>query len=225
MMGCRKLLHLLSQQQPELWCPGRDVFFKLLRENGLLVNRRRRSSRTTDSKHSFNRKQNMLQQMLVTRSSQVVVSDITYIRTSAGYVYLSLVSDYYSRKIIGYDVSTSLDAEGALGAMKMAIASARLKAGTLHHSDCGVQYCCSLYQDILYCYKIVPSMTEKNHCYENAVAERINGILKYEYGLCSCFRNLRQVRAAVKEAIALYNNERPHSSLQYKTPAEVFDAG
>jgi putative transposase len=224
LMGCRKLLHLLRQDAPDLWSGGRDMFFKILRQHSLLVVRRRCGVRTTNSKHGFNRRQNLLQQMHVDRPNQVVISDITYLKTVSGYVYLCLVSDYYSRKIIGYDLSRSLAAEGAVGAMKMALSQISDTRGSVHHSDCGVQYCCHDYQGLLKQHKMVASMTEQNHCYENARAERINGILKYEYGLRACFRSLRHARAAVAEAIDLYNTRRPHSSLQYKTPAQVFAA-
>ena len=160
--------------------------------------------------------------MKVTAPNQVWVSDITYIRTVKGFCYLALITDLYSRKIVGYDISDSLELTGCLRALKKALASARPAAGLVHHSDRGIQYCSKQYVSELQKRKVKISMTEENHCYENAVAERVNGILKDEFYLDQCFVNTHNAKIATKNAIQIYNNKRLHLSLGYKTPNMVF---
>jgi transposase InsO family protein len=157
----------------------------------------------------------------LTASHQALVSDITYIRTDIGFVYLALVMDAYSRKIVGYDCSDSLEAEGCLRALDQALKQLPAGRQVVHHSDRGSQYCCYAYVDKLKAAGVQVSMTEKNHCYENAQAERLNGILKYEYGLKETFKDKNQAYAAVVQAIDLYNTRRPHQALNYAIPAEV----
>ena len=160
--------------------------------------------------------------MDVTAPNQVWVSDITYIRTVSGFCYLALITDMYSRKIVGYDISDSLELTGCLRALKLALRQARPAAGLVHHSDRGVQYCSNQYVNELKKRKIRISMTEENHCYENAIAERVNGILKDEFYLDQCFFDTRYAIKATKNAIYIYNNKRLHLSLGYKTPNMVF---
>ncbi|MFC0879021.1 IS3 family transposase, partial [Saccharicrinis sp. FJH2] len=160
--------------------------------------------------------------MDVTAPNQVWVSDITYIRTINGFCYLALITDMFSRKIVGYDISDSLELAGCLRALKRAIKQARPKAGLVHHSDRGIQYCSNQYVEQLNKQQIKISMTEENHCYENAIAERVNGILKDEFYLDQTFFSKKIASKATHNAIYIYNNKRLHISLGYKTPNMVF---
>jgi putative transposase len=161
--------------------------------------------------------------MTVTAPNQVWVSDITYIRTVNGFCYLALITDMYSRKIVGFDVSDSLELAGCLRALQKALWHARPAAGLVHHSDRGIQYCSNQYVNELKNRDIQISMTEENHCYENAIAERVNGILKDEFYLDQCFFSLKNAQIATKNAINIYNNKRLHLSLDFKTPNMVFN--
>jgi len=201
---------------------GRDRLFDILRAHNMLVKRKKASCRTTNSYHHFYKYNNLVKNMEVTAPNQVWVSDITYIRTVKGFCYLALITDMYSRKIVGFDISDSLELAGCLRALKKALASARPAVGLVHHSDRGIQYCCKEYVSELSKRNIKISMTEENHCYENAIAERVNGILKDEFYLDQCFMNTHNACAATKSAIAIYNNKRLHLSLGYKTPNWVF---
>lgn len=201
---------------------GRDKLFDILREHEMLVKRKKASCKTTDSYHRFHKYNNLVKDMEVTRPNQVWVSDITYIRTIKGFCYLALITDMYSRKIVGYDISDTLELAGCMRALKMALAKARPAAGLVHHSDRGIQYCSNQYVEKLKKRKIEISMTEENHCYENAVAERVNGILKDEFYLDQCFFSTGHACMATKSAIEIYNSKRLHLSLGYKTPNMVF---
>jgi len=161
--------------------------------------------------------------MLITYKNQVWVSDIMYIRTVSGFCYLALITDLYSRKIVGYDISDSLDLAGCLWALKKALRHARPATELVHHSDRGFQYCSNQYVDELIKHGILFSMTEKNHCYENAIAERVNGILKDEFYLDQCFYSTYHAYNAAKNAIGIYNSKRLHLSLGYKTPNMIFE--
>ena len=161
--------------------------------------------------------------MTVTHPNQVWVSDITYVRTVSGFCYLALITDMYSRKIVGYDMSDSLELAGCLRALQKALKAARPATRLVHHSDRGFQYCSNQYVDQLKKHGIEISMTEENHCYENAIAERVNGILKDEFYLDQTFYSLSHARDAVKNAIEIYNSKRLHLSLGYKTPNFVFE--
>jgi len=202
---------------------GRDYLFDILREHDMLIKRKKASCRTTFSYHRFYTYKNLVKNMVVTRPNQVWVSDITYIRTVSGFCYLALITDMYSRKIVGYDMSDSLELAGCLRALQKAMKAARPAAGLVHHSDRGFQYCSNQYVDELKKNGIQISMTEENHCYENAIAERVNGILKDEFYLDQVFYSLSHARDAVKSAIEIYNSKRLHLSLGYKTPNFVFE--
>jgi len=202
---------------------GRDKLFSILRNNNLLVKRKRASFKTTNSYHRFHKYNNLIKDMRITAPNQVWVSDITYIRTIKGFCYLALITDLYSRKIVGSDISDSLELSGCLRALKMALASNKSKNELVHHSDRGIQYCSNQYVSKLLKRNIKISMTEENHCYENAVAERVNGILKDEFYLDQCFSNTLNAKKAAKSAIEIYNNKRLHLSLDYKTPNSVFN--
>jgi transposase InsO family protein len=202
---------------------GRDYLFDILREYDMLIKRKKATCRTTFSHHRFYTYRNLVKSMTVTRPNQVWVSDITYIRTISGFCYLALITDMYSRKIVGYDISDSLELAGCLRALKLARRQARPAAGLVHHSDRGFQYCSNQYVDELKKHGFQISMTEENHCYENAIAERVNGILKDEFYIDQVFYSLDYARLAVKNAIEIYNSKRLHLSLCYKTPNMIFE--
>jgi transposase InsO family protein len=221
-IGGRKLYHLYSgvlhDLSPRL---GRDKFFDLPRSRDLLVPRKRSSTRTTNSYHRFHRYGNLLKEMQVNRPCQAWVADITYLRLGQGFAYLSLLTDDYSRKIVGWQLSRGLGIEGPLEALKQALSRVRDTTGLVHHSDRGIQYCSNPYTELLLGREIRISMTEENHCYENAKAERVNGILKDEYMLDSTFDSFEQARRACTHAIKMYNTRRPHQALDYNVPEEV----
>jgi transposase InsO family protein len=221
--GCRKLhFYLQNDFRKANLKIGRDKLFRILRRNDLLGKPKRASCRTTNSYHHFHKYNNLIKDFTPTEINQVWVTDITYIRTINGFCYLALVTDLYSRKIVGFDTSDSLELLGALRALKMAIHNADNLKRLIHHSDRGVQYCSYMYTGELLKRDIGISMTEENHCYENAVAERVNGILKDEFYLDQTFFSTKIAQRAVKNAIKLYNNERLHLSLDYKTPNSVY---
>jgi putative transposase len=201
---------------------GRDSLFDILREHKMLVNRKKATCRTTNSYHHFHKYNNLVKDLKVSRPNQVWVSDITYIRTVKGFCYLALITDMYSRRIVGYDISDTLELAGCLRALKIALRQARPTPGLIHHSDRGVQYCSNQYVFELKKHKILISMTEENHCYENAIAERVNGILKDEFFLDQCFFSTEHASVAAKNSIEIYNSKRLHLSLGYKTPDMVF---
>jgi transposase InsO family protein len=160
--------------------------------------------------------------MEITKPNQVWVSDITYIRTIKGFCYLALITDMYSRKIVGYDLSDSLELAGCVRALQKALKQSGKRPPQIHHSDRGIQYCSNVYTQIPIRNNIKISMTEDNHCYENALAERVNGILKDEFYLDQTFDGLPHARRAAKNAIKLYNSIRLHLSLDYNTPEMVY---
>ena len=221
-MGGRKLLYLLKGEMAAAGVSmGRDRLFSLLGRHDLLVEKKRNGARTTRSWHGFGTYPNLAAGMKLTAPHQLWVSDITYIRTDQGFMYLCLVSDAYSRMIIGYHGSDNLEMTGALAALSMAMKQLPEGGRPTHHSDRGSQYCCGPYIDKLNKRGMSISMTEKNHCYENAKAERLNGIVKQEYGLGETFGSKAEAAAAVRQAVHLYNDDRPHESLKYLTPSQV----
>lgn len=199
---------------------GRDRLFNLLRENGLLVKRKRKYLYTTNSRHRFKKYKNLIKDKKPTGPEQQYVSDITYIDTREGYRYLSLITDRYSRKIVGHELSVSLSVEGSLKALQMAIKTVSDPERLIHHSDRGLQYCSNAYVGLLKKNKIKISMTEENHVYENAMAERVNGILKQEFLLGVKLPSHYMAKRMVKEAVQIYNEERLHMSIGYVTPAQ-----
>ena len=201
---------------------GRDTLFNVLRKHNMLTLRKKYSSRTTYSLHRFYKYKNIIKDVEATRPNQVWVSDITYIRTVKGFCYLALITDMHSRKIIGYDLSDSLELSGCTRALKKALYQAKSTEDLIHHSDRGIQYCSNVYTHILKRNNIRISMTEENHCYENAIAERVNGILKDEFYLDQAFDSVAHAKRATKNAIKLYNEIRLHLSLDFKTPNMVY---
>ena len=221
-MGGRKLLDKLTVLMAENSIQiGRDRFFEFLQRNNLLIRRRSKAPYTTDSRHGLRTWPNLLKHMELTAPHQAWVSDITYIRTWEGFSYLSLITDAYSREIVGYHVGHNLEVEGCLKALKMAIRQLPSGAHPIHHSDRGSQYCSHAYTGLLKNHQIRISMTEENHCYENAMAERLNGILKHEYRLKESYPSRKIARTACTQAVRLYCTDRPHMSLGMKTPHEV----
>lgn len=199
---------------------GRDAFIKMLRKYGLLNKRRRNKPQTTDSTHWMKKHPNLIKELIPTHTDQLWVSDITYLELCESDAFLSLVTDAYSRKILGFHVSKSLKAEGCLLALEMAISGRSKINGLIHHSDRGSQYCCDKYVDILKDCEIDISMTQSGNPRDNAIAERVNGILKMEL-LEPVFTDLEAARSAVEQAINTYNFLRPHSSISMLTPALV----
>ncbi|WP_405248359.1 IS3 family transposase [Cellulophaga sp. Asnod2-G02] len=220
--GTRKLMRSLKDEFHKYHLKvGRDQLFRILRENRLLVRRKKYSSKTTNSYHRFYKYGNSIKDLKINRPNQVWASDITYIRTIKGFCYLALITDMYSRKIVGYDLSDSLELKGCVRALNKAIYNAKNIEHLIHHSDRGIQYCSNVYTQILKRKKIKISMTEQNHCYENALAERVNGILKDEFYLDQTFTSVVHAKKAAKNAIKLYNSKRLHLSLDFKTPNYV----
>jgi len=224
-IGGKKLHYLLNKDITEIPIKiGRDKLFELLNKYGLLVKPNKQYVRTTYSKHQYRVYKNLIQEILIETACSVIVSDITYIRLEKGFCYLFLVTDLYSRKIIGYNLSETLEAAGAIKALKMSFSYIDNFNGMIHHSDRGVQYCSDEYVAMLETKGIKISMGEAGNPYENAVAERVNGILKNEFMLNTKFNNYQQARKAVSEAIETYNKLRPHMSLDYLTPDQKYAA-
>lgn len=220
-IGARKLYYLLFDKLQMIKI-GRDKFFALLRANHLLVPPKRSYHITTNSHHRFRKHKNLILELVINRPEQVWVSDITYIGKREKPCYLSLVTDAYSKKIMGYYVADNLNAEGSVMALKMAVKSRKNKSLPLiHHSDRGLQYCADDYQKMLSKNNIECSMTNNGDPYENAVAERINGILKQEFVIDTYHQDLKTMKIIVKESIEIYNHQRPHYSNYLLTPEQM----
>jgi putative transposase len=201
---------------------GRDRFLEVLREKGLLLEPKPAEYPcTTNSQHSLPVFRNRIKGLAVSKPNEVWVGDLTYVRTEVGFLYLALLTDKVSRKVVGYHCGDTLEAGGCLAALKHALAELPAGARPIHHSDQGTQYCCHEYVNRLVAHGLSVSMTETDHCAENALAERMNGILKSEYGLGSQFKTKAGARLAVDQAVHLYNTRRPHTALGYRTPQEV----
>jgi transposase InsO family protein len=225
-VGTRKLHEMLQQdlEQADIQI-GRDAMFDLLREECLLVRPTRAYHKTTHSHHHLRCHPNLVKagavnQVVPTGCEQLWVADITYLPTTQGTVYLSLVTDAYSRKIVGWHVHASLRAEEVAWALKIALRRRKTRQRLVHHSDRGLQYCSKHYQSIHRRHRITCSMTDGYDCYQNALAERVNGILKTEF-LLRRPADLQQARAMVMESVTIYNQERLHDSLRKKTPDAV----
>ena len=218
-MGGEKLLHLLTPVLKGHGIKyGRDKFYNLLGEHGLLVKQRKRRPKTTNPNHFYRKYPNLIRDMVLHSAGKLWVSDITYIRTAKGFVYLSIITDAYSKKIVGWCLWPDLSSTGALNALKMAFEAERYNYDLIHHSDRGIQYCCNDYVNYLKGSGAKISMTENGDPYENPVAERVNGILKDEYGLYETFPDYLSALEVVKMAIQKYNNKRPHRSVDMMVP-------
>ena len=220
-IGGRKLYFMLNEPLKTLKI-GRDKFFNILKANHLLITPKRSYHITTNSHHRFRKHKNLVLDYQITKPNQVWVADITYIGNRKNPSYLSLITDAYSKKIVGHYVAENLTTEGSLLALKKAINTTELKELSLiHHSDRGLQYCSDEYQKILEKNNIKCSMTQNSDPYENAVAERINGILKQEFNIDKFDVETKIKRKIVEESIEIYNELRPHFSNHYLTPNQM----
>jgi transposase InsO family protein len=204
---------------------GRDALFKLLRSKDMLVRRKRKGTRTTYSRHGYAVAPNRIKKLAIKRPLEVLVGDITYLHLEGNqFAYLYLLTDLFSRRIVGYHLSRDLTHYSALIALQIAVRTVGEDAirGAIHHTDRGCQYCCHDYLKVLAQYGLIPSMTDENHVYQNSVAERVKGILKDELDLDAVFPTFSSMKQAVEQAVLVYNGERTHASLQLKTPNQVF---
>ncbi len=218
-LGVKKLYYILKKDLLVLKV-GRDKLFRILRANHMLIKRKRSYHITTDSHHRFRKHKNIVSTIEIERPESVWVSDITYVGRRDNPSYLSLITDAYSKKIVGYNVSNSLNVSGSLKALEMAIKNRTYKNRPLiHHSDRGLQYCSCEYQKLINNNGIKPSMTEKYDPYENAIAERVNGILKQEFNIAKYIEDFDLKNSLIKNAIDIYNNQRPHLSNHMLTPS------
>lgn len=220
-LGTRKLYHQLRPRLQEAGIKlGRDGLFDYLRQQHLLIRPRRCYTKTTFSKHWMRKYPNLLKEQTVTRPEQAFVSDITYVESEEGVHYLSLVTDAGSRKIMGHELSREMKASDVVKALRRAVGRRCHDGALIHHSDRGLQYCSQIYQVELRKHGIQPSMTDGYDCYQNALAERVNGILKQEFLIYRC-QTFEDLKSLVAESIKAYNGLRPHLSLGMKTPEEV----
>lgn len=220
-VGTLKLYHLLKDRLKTLGV-GRDRLFAILRANNLLIVPKKSYHVTTDSHHRFRKHKNIVQDIVPDRPEQVWVADITYVGNRTNPMYLSLVTDAYSKKIVGYDVSDTLETKASLKALEMAISNRMYKNEPLiHHSDRGIQYCSDDYQQALNKNTINCSMTESYDPYANAVAERVNGVLKQEFIDLNSQMNIRTMKDLVSNSVKIYNGIRPHYSCFMKTPNKM----
>jgi len=222
-LGARKLYYLIKPalDQNGIKC-GRDRLFDILRQECMLVKRKKNHTRTTNSYHRFFKYPNLVKDSKITHAEQVWVSDITYIRTRNGFLYLSLITDTYSKQIVGYQLSDNMKTINCIEALNKAIKNRKYPDRQLiHHSDRGLQYCSPDYIETLTRNNIDISMTSKHDPYENAVAERINGILKGEFDLGDTLPDQKQAEREINRSIWVYNNLRPHLSCDYLTPAQA----
>lgn len=222
-IGTRKLYQLIKPSFEELSVKvGRDRLFTLLSENNMLIRKRKRSVRTTYSNHIFRKYPNLVKDFEPKAPNQLWVSDITYIKTKSGFVYLYLITDAYSRKVVAHIVSDNLEAVNTIKCLQQALQPlSKPIPGLIHHSDRGIQYCTHEYIHLLQEYDVRISMTENGDPKENAIAERVNGILKEEYLNHQTFINLIDARLRVAEAVELYNTLRPHLSVDMMTPVQA----
>ncbi len=222
-VGTRKIYYLIKSELKAAGLKvGRDKLFDWMREYGLLIKPRKKYVQTTMSKHWMRKYPNLVKRTVVDKPEQVWVSDITYIRTEEGNCYLNMITDAYSRKIVGYAMDDNMEASNMVKALKMALKNKQDKQSELiHHSDRGSQYCSHDYIEVAIDNRINMSMTEKGDPYENALAERMNRTIKEEFGLDNIVKTKAQALQVVKESVELYNHYRPHLALNMKTPAEV----
>lgn len=220
--GTRKLYYLLEKEFKQEHIPvGRDKLFSILRDEQLLILKKKRYTKTTNSKHWLHKYPNLVKGFSITRPEQIWVADITYIAIEEAFVYLHLVTDAYSKRIVGYCVSKDLAATATIKALQMALAKRKYKGSLIHHSDRGLQYCSAGYVKILEQNNVAISMTQDGNPYDNAIAERVNGILKEEFGLYDTFNDIQQVQKQTEQSISLYNKMRPHLSCHMRTPDQM----
>ncbi len=223
-VGTRKLYYMIKEDLDQVGIRfGRDKLFDLLRVNDLLIKPRRRYTKTTMSKHWLRKWPNLIKNTRAMSIDEIWVSDITYLKTKHGNCYLNMVTDAYSRKIMGYAVAENMETESMIDALKMATRN-RKNTGlpTIHHSDRGLQYCSKEYSWLCNKNNIQLSMTENGDPYENALAERMNRTIKEEFGMDKILSDRQIVKKLVEESIFLYNHKRPHLALNMKTPEQVY---
>ena len=224
-LGCAKLYLIIKGLFESTGCmPGRDAFIELLRKNGLMVQiKRRRHYKTTDSSHHYRKYDNLIKEIVPMRPNEIWVSDITYVETDEGVCYLSLITDAYSRKIVGWAIGPTLETAYPLLALRMALETIddETAARLIHHSDRGCQYCSAAYVAELRKHNIMISMTQSGDPLENAIAERANGILKTEWLYKMKIPTIEKCREELKRIILFYNTQRPHMSIGNKTPETV----
>lgn len=221
-LGTRKLYYLLQQQLPAALLPiGRDWLFSFLRQQGLLVKRKKKYVKTTTVIGWRRQYPNLVKHQRPSKPEQVWVADITYLTIKDGYRYLHLLTDAYSKKIMGYELSQNMMASSTVKALKSALRQRQYDGPIIHHSDRGLQYCSAVYTTVLQKANIKVSMTQDGSPYDNAVAERINGILKQEYGLDAIVTDEKTLRLQLQQAINSYNNQRPHLSCWLLTPEQM----
>ena len=221
--GTRKLHYLIQEdlKNKVLKC-GRDKLFGYLKMHDMLIKPRRRYVQTTASKHWLRKYPNIVKDKVISLPEQVWVSDITYVKTEEGNCYINLVTDAYSKKIMGYAIADNMETHSMITAYQSALAHRTNKnSKPVHHSDRGLQYCSREYVGLSTSHNCLISMTENGDPYENALAERMNRTIKEEFGLGEIIKTKKHAKQLIKEAVSLYNNYRPHLSLQYKTPTEV----
>jgi putative transposase len=221
-LGTRKLYYMLAKDFKKEHIPvGRDKLFSILREEQLLVVKKKRYTKTTDSKHWMHKYPDLIKGLQTIRPEQLWVADITWLYVKNGYCYLHLITDAYSKKIMGYEVSQNLAATSTIRALEMALKARKYSTSLIHHSDRGLQYCSAGYTKLLTDSNMAISMTQDGSPYDNAIAERVNGILKDEFGLDDVFENIDQAKSEVKQSIELYNRLRPHLSNNMLTPYQM----
>ena len=222
-IGGRKLYAMLQtfllEHQIKM---GRDALFDLLAAHQLLVRKKKRRITTTQSFHWFRKHPNLIRNTVPLHKNHIWVSDITYYKTTNGFIYISFITDAYSRKIVGYHVADTLEAIHTIKALEMALGQASGPVtGLIHHSDRGIQYCCADYVKLLQDNHIAISMTENGNPLENAIAERVNGIIKEEFLNHYSLKNQSEVMEILKQSVSTYNTQRPHMSCNMLTPEDV----
>lgn len=221
-LGTRKLYYLMKEDlEAESIKLGRDRLFDFLREDHLLVGKRKKYTKTTDSKHWMRKYPNLTKSISLTHPEQLWVADITYLSTTNGSEYLHLITDAYSKQIMGYELSNDLKASSTVKALRRALNQRKYNHPLIHHSDRGLQYCSAGYTTLLSSNNISISMTEQYDPYENAIAERVNGILKDEFGLDKLFKSNKELHQQLRQSIYAYNHLRPHLSLHMMTPIQA----
>ena len=223
-IGTEKIYGLIKQDLNKMNIKiGRIKLNSILKDYGMLVRKRRKSVITTNSQHRFKKYPNLIKEVEISHPEQVWVADITYIRTDDGFNYLHLITDAYSKRIIGFELSDNLKAESTISALKMALNGRKYPGKKLtHHSDRGIQYCSDDYVQMLIHNEIEISMTENSDPYENAIAERVNGILKQEFSIGEGFKNHLMAVKEIKKSIYIYNHKRPHRSCKMLTPVKAY---
>ena len=223
-LGVRKLYYLLAKDFKSQQIPvGRDKLFRILRHENLLVVKKKRYTKTTQSHHWMQKYPNLIKGLQTINPEQLWVADITWLNLKKGPCYLHLITDGYSKKIMGYEVSNNLLAASTIKALKMALKARTYTTALIHHSNRGFQYCSTGYVNVLKNKNIAISMTQDGSPYDNAVAERVNGILKQEFDLDEPFEDIKQAKREVKRAVGLYNNQRPHLSNTMLTPMQMHE--